>query len=139
MAESLAVILSAAGSTLITLESIMILLTFISRFKGTAGRVNIGEIIFVGLFPTIFGSDRRFLRMMAVVSLILAVIFLILAALNIQRFGGLSFMGRCNICGSEGSYFVCSRCGKTVCHECFDYFLYPSRLCINPFSYSKRS
>ena len=94
MAESFAVILSAAGSTLITLGSIMILLTFISQFKGTAGRVNIGGIIFVGLFPTIFGSDRRFLRMMAVVSLMLAVIFLILAALNILRFGGLSFYGQ---------------------------------------------
>ena len=30
-------------------------------------------------------------------------------------------MGRCDICGSEGAYFVCSRCGRTVCHECFDY------------------
>ena len=30
-------------------------------------------------------------------------------------------MGRCDICGSEGAYFVCSRCGRTVCQECFDY------------------
>jgi len=93
MAESLAVILYAVGFTLTTLGSIMILLTFISRFRGTAGRVNIGGIIFVGLFPTIFGSDRRFLRVMAVASLMLAVIFLILATLNILRFGGLSFYG----------------------------------------------
>ena len=30
-------------------------------------------------------------------------------------------MGRCSICGSEGAYFVCSRCGRLVCQECFDY------------------
>ena len=91
MAESLAVILFAAGFTLIILGSIMLLLTFISRFIGAAGRVNIGGIIFVGPFPIIFGSDRRFLRMMAIASLMLAVIFLILAAL---KFGGLSFYGQ---------------------------------------------
>ena len=94
MAESLAVILFAAGFTLIILGSIMLLLTFIFRFRRVAGRVNIGGIIFVGPFPIIFGSDRRFLRMMVVVSLILAVIFLILAALNILKFGGLSFYGQ---------------------------------------------
>ena len=93
MAESLAVILFSAGFTLIILGSIMLLLTFISRFREAAGRVNIGGIIFVGPFPIIFGSDRRFLRMMVVVSLMLAVIFLILAALNILKFGGLSFYG----------------------------------------------
>jgi len=90
MAESLAVILFAAGFTLIILGSIILLLTFISRFIGAAGRVNIGGIIFVGPFPIIFGSDRRFLRMMVIASLMLAVIFLILAAL---KFGGLSFYG----------------------------------------------
>ena len=93
MAESLAVILFAAGFTLIILVSIILLLTFISRFIGAAGRVNIGGIIFVGPFPIIFGSDRRFLRMMLIASLMLAVIFLILAALNILKFGGLSFYG----------------------------------------------
>ena len=93
MAESLAVILFAAGFTLIILGSIMLLLTFTSQFRRVAGRVNIGGIIFVGPFPIIFGSDRRFLRMMVVVSLILAVIFLILATLNILKFGGLSFHG----------------------------------------------
>jgi len=93
MAESLAVILFAAGFTLIILGSIMLLLTFISRLRGAAGRVNIGGIIFVGPFPIIFGSDRRFLRMMLIASLILAVIFLILAALNILKCGGLSFYG----------------------------------------------
>ena len=93
MAESLAVILFAAGFTLIILGSIILLLTFISRFIGAAGRVNIGGIIFVGPFPIIFGSDRRFLRMMVIASLMLAVIFLILAALNILKFGGLSFYG----------------------------------------------
>jgi len=90
MAESLAVILFAAGFTLIILGSIMLLLTFISRFIGAAGRANIGGIIFVSPFPIIFGSDRRFLRMMVIASLMLAVIFLILAAL---KFGGLSFYG----------------------------------------------
>ena len=90
MAESLAVILFTAGFTLIILGSIMLLLTFISRFREAAGRVNIGEIIFVGPFPIIFGSDRRFLRIMLIASLMLAVIFLILAAL---KFGGLSFYG----------------------------------------------
>ena len=94
MAESLAVILFAVGFTLIILGSIMLLLTFTSQFRGAAGRVNIGGIIFVGPFPIIFGSDRRFLRMMVVVSLILAVIFLILATLNILKFGGLSFHGQ---------------------------------------------
>ena len=93
MAESLAVILFAVGFTLIILGSIMLLLTFTSQFRGTVGRVNIGGVIFVGPFPIIFGSDRRFLRMMVVVSLILAVIFLILATLNILKFGGLSFHG----------------------------------------------
>ena len=93
MAESLAVILFAAGFTLIILGSIILLLTFISRFIGAAGRVNIGGIIFVGPFPIIFGPDRRFLRMMLIASLMLAVIFLILAALNILKFGGLSFYG----------------------------------------------
>ena len=93
MAESLAVILFAVGFTLIILGSIMLLLTFTSQFRGTVGRVNIGGVIFVGPFPIIFGSDRRFLRMMVVVSLMLAVIFLILAALNILKFGGLSFYG----------------------------------------------
>jgi len=40
MAESLAVILFAAGFTLIILGSIMLLLTFISRFRGEKHLLN---------------------------------------------------------------------------------------------------
>jgi len=50
MAESLAVILFTAGFTLIILGSIMLLLTFKCRFRGAAGRVNIGGIYLSACF-----------------------------------------------------------------------------------------
>ncbi|HDJ04514.1 MAG TPA: Hsp20 family protein [Candidatus Bathyarchaeota archaeon] len=29
-------------------------------------------------------------------------------------------MSRCGICGGEGAFFICSRCNRLVCSECFD-------------------